>query len=158
MAPAAQNRGSRGFTLPELMTVLAITGILVAIALPAFSGLIANQRGRALASDLMSSLARVRSEAVKRNTDVVLVPKAGGWEAGWTIPHPTDESVLLESHEKVNGASIVGPVEVVFQSNGRTRGAANMTFDILLENSSTHRCITLDLSGRANLTTKTTSC
>jgi type IV fimbrial biogenesis protein FimT len=158
MACTALTRRSRGFTLPELMTVLAITGILVAIALPAFSGLIANQRGRALSSDLMSSLARVRSEAVKRNTDMVLAPKAGGWEAGWTVAHPTDESVLLDSHEKVNGATIIGPVEVVFQSNGRTRGAANLVFDIVLENSTTHRCVALDLSGRANLTTKTTSC
>jgi type IV fimbrial biogenesis protein FimT len=158
MARIALTRRSRGFTLPELMTVLAITGILVSIALPSFSGMIANQRARALSSDLMSSLARVRSEAVKRNTDVVLAPKTGGWEAGWTVAHPTDQSVLLDSHEKVNGATIIGPVEVVFQSNGRTRGAANVTFDILLENSATHRCVALDLSGRANLTTKTTSC
>ncbi len=158
MARIALTRRSRGFTLPELMTALAISGILVAIALPSFSNLIANQRARALSSDLMSSLALVRSEAVKRNTDMVLVPKVGGWEAGWTIAHPTDASVLLDSHEKVTGATITGPVEVVFQPNGRTRSAGTVTFDILLENTDTHRCISLDLSGRANLTSKNASC
>lgn len=158
MVRSAPLRPARGFTLPELMTVLAITGVLVAIALPGFSGLVANQRARALSSDLMSSLARVRSEAVKRNTDVVLAPKTGGWEAGWTIAHPTDATVLLDSHEAVKGATITGPAEVVFQPNGRTRGSSNLSFDILFENGSSHRCIAIDLTGRANLTTKTSSC
>ncbi len=158
MARIPTRQSHTGFTLPELLTVLAITGILVAIALPSFSSLIANQRSRALSSDLMSSLARARSEAVKRNTDVAMTPATGGWEAGWSIKHPTDETFLLDSHERVNGASITGPLEVVYQSNGRTRGSSTITFDVVLEHSTTHRCIAIDLSGRANLTTKTTSC
>lgn len=158
MAAFATPRPQHGFTLVELLIAVVIISVLAAIALPGFSQLIANQRSRAAASDLMTALARARSEAVKRNTEVALSQATGGWANGWKIKHPADENVLLDTHGKVNGATITGPDEVLFQANGRARGATGSTFDILLEHSTTHRCVAIDLSGRANLTTKESSC
>ncbi len=158
MATFLSPHSRRGFTLVELMVSVVIVGVLSAIALPGFTKLIANQRSRAAASDLMTALARARSEAVKRNTEVALSQATGGWSNGWMIKHPADEHVMLDTHGKVNGATITGPDEVLFQSNGRARGATGSTFDILLEHTTTHRCVQIDLSGRANLTSKESNC
>ena len=60
-------RGSRGFTLVELMIAIALLAILVGIALPFYQDTIADQRNRTAANELHSALVLARSEAVKRN-------------------------------------------------------------------------------------------
>lgn len=157
MAASGRHRSS-GFTLPELLAVLAITGILVAIALPGFASLIANQRARSISADLMTALARARSEAVKRNTDISLSPSANGWAGGWSIMHPTDSSITLDTHGPINDSTITGPAEVVFQANGRGRANSNLTFDVMPEHATAHRCIGIDLSGRPKQTIQDTAC
>jgi type IV fimbrial biogenesis protein FimT len=141
---------SRGFTLPELLAVVAILATLSAVAAPSFSGLIATIRGRSASSELYASLTRARSEAIKRNAEVTLAPAGGQWQAGWSIPDPLDTSHKLEDHSAVPGATITGPVNVTFLANGRVKGGAQPTFDISITGSSAHRCISVDLGGRPN--------
>lgn len=139
----------RAFTFPEVMAVLAITSILAVIAAPSFTRLIAGQRMRAASSDLMTTLARARSEAVKRNTDVTITPVTStDWKDGWSIAHPTVDNTNLEVHAAINGATIDGPAEVVFQPNGRIRGSTAPAFDIQLTGTDERRCVSVDLSGR----------
>lgn len=63
-------RSSRGFTLIELMTVIAIVAILLAIAAPSFSGLIEKKRLEGVFTELATDLQFARSEAVQRNANV----------------------------------------------------------------------------------------
>jgi prepilin-type N-terminal cleavage/methylation domain-containing protein len=58
--------GSIGFTLVELIVTITIVGILAALAAPAITTLIANQRLSSQANDLLSDLTFSRSEAIKR--------------------------------------------------------------------------------------------
>lgn len=140
---------ARGFTLPELLAVVAIISILGAVAAPSMSSLIANQRVRSAGSELLQSLTRARSEAIKRNMEVSLNPASGTtWQGGWRIPNPSDTGNPIEVHGAVPGATITGPTTVVYQANGRVRGSDPITFDVSASNAGMHRCVVVDLSGR----------
>lgn len=141
-------RRARGFTLPELLAVVAVMAILATVAAPSFSELIASQRAKGAASDMFASLLRTRSEAIKRNTEVTLAPSGTTWASGWSIAHPTDDDVLLEDRGAVLGATITGPTSVTYLPNGRVKGTTPPEFDIEVSGAGQHRCIAVDLSGR----------
>ncbi|GAB3454543.1 hypothetical protein GCM10027321_06000 [Massilia terrae] len=141
---------ARGFTLPELLTVVAIIGILAAVGAPSITTLVANQRVRSAGSELLQSLTRARSEAIKRNMEVTLQPASGTtWQGGWHIPNPSDTGHPIEVHGAVPAATITGPASVVYQANGRVRGSDGpMSFDVSAARATMHRCVGVDLSGR----------
>lgn len=144
----APGRRARGFTLPEVMAVVVIMAVLAAAAAPSLTELIASQRTKSAASDLFASLLRTRSEAIKRNIPVTLVPKtATAWKDGWSIPNPANTADIIEEHGAVAGATITGPASVVYLPNGRLQGAAP-EFDVQATGTSKARCIQVDLSGR----------
>ena len=65
-------RAQVGFTLLELMVVLAIAGILMAVGIPAMGNFLRNGRITAAANDVMAALHFTRSEAIKRRQPVTL--------------------------------------------------------------------------------------
>lgn len=76
-----------GLTLIELMVVVAIVGILIALAAPSFQGLIMKNKVQAAASEFQSALALARSEAIKRGGDArvtVVANSLSGSNAVWT--------------------------------------------------------------------------
>ncbi len=76
----------RGFTLFEVLIVVAIIGILSAVAGPGIMSTIARYRLRAVARELVIDFKKAKNEAVKHNRDVLLEftletvgdPNAGG--------------------------------------------------------------------------------
>ena len=150
--PASQS----GLTTIELLVVVAIIGILSAMAVPSFVEFIRNQRIRALATDLHVSLMRTRSEAIKRNKDVTIAPvTAGSWQSGWTVADP-DNPGNIENHSAFAGVVVTGPATVVYQGSGRISGTTAPNFDIGATGSTVKRCVSIDLSGRPY--TKSVTC
>jgi prepilin-type N-terminal cleavage/methylation domain-containing protein len=66
----AAYRKAGGFTLVELLIGMAILGILLSLAVPAFSDYLRNTRMRNHADALHNALNQARAEAVRRNTYV----------------------------------------------------------------------------------------
>ncbi len=79
-------RASCGFTAIELVVVMAIVGVLAALAVPSFTPIIERWRVRDAAETLTSTLYLARSEAIKRAGGIT-IDATGGWNTGWKIVH-----------------------------------------------------------------------
>jgi type IV fimbrial biogenesis protein FimT len=110
MRPSNASR-SAGFTLYELMMVLAIAGVMVALAMPSMGEFMANNRMTANANDLLTAVYRARSESVKRHTQTIMCftadfeadePKCDGdGSTGWVVFADTDASGDVNDDEEV---------------------------------------------------------
>ncbi len=76
-----------GFTIIELMVVVAIMAVLAALAAPSFTPLIERWRVRQAAEALQSTVYFARSEALKRGGGVAIAADATGWTGGWKVTH-----------------------------------------------------------------------
>jgi len=84
---------ARGFSLIELIDVLAIGAILINIAAPSFASAMLNARIAVSTNSLTESIHFSRSEAVKRLHSVSICPRAtdiscnidNDWSDGWLI-------------------------------------------------------------------------
>jgi type IV fimbrial biogenesis protein FimT len=65
--------GQKGFTLIEVIIVIAIIGILSAVAIPGIMATIPRYRLRAEARELMINFKKAKVEAVKHHRDVVIL-------------------------------------------------------------------------------------
>jgi type IV fimbrial biogenesis protein FimT len=98
-----------GFSLVELMVTVSLVAILAGLAAPSFQAQIDNSRLGSHSSTLMSSLLFARSEAIKRNTRVVLCKSADGescttsgdWQQGWIIFVDADNNATRATTEQV---------------------------------------------------------
>lgn len=73
LTPARAGRSENGFTLIEMMVVTGIVAILAAIAFGSLQTQLPRARTKAAARALRSDLQKAKLEAVKRNTDCLVV-------------------------------------------------------------------------------------
>lgn len=97
--PAVRYQG--GFTIIEIFVAIAIVGILISIAIPAFSQMMSDQRIKSVASDLVGELAYARVEAVKRSTRVGLARTGANWEEGWVVFADTNRNGRKDAGEEI---------------------------------------------------------
>ena len=89
---SAATKTARGFTIPELMTALAVTGLSLALAVPSMDNVIANQQRATSVNLLLSTLHLARSAAMTRNEVITLCASSNGeqctdtpWASGWIV-------------------------------------------------------------------------
>lgn len=111
-------RRGAGFTLLELMIVLAVLGILVSIAVPSFSYLVASTKLKTARTDLYIALLKARSEAIKRDSPVTLTPKNSQWQNGWEM-RTAGGDLLLDRGALPGVAITLGPDTVTYLGSGR---------------------------------------
>ena len=155
-------RKSRGFTLIELMTTIAIAAILVIIAIPNFNSFVKNNTLTTSANNLVFALNYARNEAVKRDAVVTLCPTSDGqtciasstsWSTGWLVVTGTAATPLqawpaLPSNftlvTKVSGATTnVAPIQ--YQPSGLTGSSATVQF-ILCDSRGPSKAVELELT------------
>lgn len=136
-----------GFTLIELMIVMAIAGVLAVVAAPSMTELIAGVRLRSAASDMLASLLYARSEAIKRGSTTTVDPNGGDYATGWNVKVGT---TVIKTVEAQSGVDAVSAGIITYGGNGRLTGTA--AFDLRFKNATyptvQTRCVKADLSGK----------
>ena len=104
-------RKAAGFTVYELMLVLAIAGVMLALAIPSMRQFVWNSRMTTAANDLLTAVYRTRSESVKRHTQGILcftsdseaeLPECDGdGTQGWVVFADTNGDGNADAGEEV---------------------------------------------------------
>lgn len=140
-----------GFTLLELVVVVAVAGILLVTGVPALQDMVRNNRLVTETNDLVAHLNLARSEAIKRRTRVAIcsstaagaaVPACDGgtdWDTGWVVFVDADSDVVVDSAADVirRSAVVAGATHVrasggtlSFGADGSVAGGAATTLAV----------------------------
>lgn len=128
----AQARAQRGLTLIELMTTIAVLGVLMAIAAPSFNPMLERYRVRQATEELQATLYYARSEAIKNSGGISVEPNSGSWGQGWEVKQGT---AILRQTDAPGKVSITGAGTLSLDRWG-TFGASSVTFTIQTTGSS----------------------
>lgn len=146
-------REQRGFTLVELMMTITVVVVLTLIALPYLGTFLQSQQVKNAAMDISSSVSFARSEAIKRNAQIDIVPNGGTWVSGWKVQ---SSGTSLRSYDAYGNLSVtatnVGPLS--FGGDGRMVTSAN-SFQIQPSASSSKQpplCVAVGTSGHVTTT------
>ena len=119
-----------GFTLVDLVATISVLGIIVTIAIPAFSHWLPSQRLRSAARDLYTNMQLSKIGAIKSNAQWAIVfDNSGtgryyvcsdaGTNGAWDGPAPGGDDVAERT------------IEFAIYKSGITYGCGNATDDIL---------------------------
>lgn len=168
----------KGFTLIELMVTIAVLGILLAVAVPSFVSMVANNRSVAASNELMTALNMARAEAVRRGSRISICPSSNGtacsgsggaWASGWIVFTDSASSdtaatatvhVVLSRHGALPSGAVVtsGPTFVRFSGLGTApRGVASFSIKVSPCSGSNARAIQISASGRVAMAQATCS-
>ena len=150
-------REARGLSLVELLAALVILSVLVSLAVPSFSQMLAEQRLRQAGSELRVSLATARSEAIKRNEGVSLIKQGADWSAGWCVEPSSMQACTGQSIQQFNIASdritvkrndsLTGPA-IDFNAWGRVTDCPQITLSTIASGSACTLCLVVTTDGR----------
>lgn len=164
----------RGFTLVEMMVVLALAVVLLTIGVPSFSQIIKNNRLIAQTNALSGLLASARSEAITRRAVVTVCGSSNGtacdgqWSVGGisfldvngnAVVNTGDGDAVLKYvnrvPDKVNIA-LVGATTVRFNSQGFAVAGSAGTLRFCDDRGNKYaRALNISATGRVSVATDT---
>ncbi len=167
-----------GFTLAELLITMAIAVILLTIAAPNFSNMVADNRLTSATNEFVSAIALARNVAItrKRNTYITALSptNTNEWGAGgWVVWSDDDGDDTRDAGEDVRIYDAVNSVvninspgdstdtNIVYEASGiRQPGGTTPLLISICDSRSdeTGREITITLAGRPSLNRTYTGC
>lgn len=137
-----------GFTIIEMMTALALLGVLVAAAVPSFQSTMARARLEGAVNLLAIDLQYTRSESVRRRTTATLTAAVGGDSYTITYVDPSDSAstLTLKTVAMPSDVSVSATGAVTFSS---LRGLGNArTFTLTSSRTSEQLQVATNAAGR----------
>lgn len=148
-----------GFTLVELMVVVAVVGVLAIAAAPAMTAMVNNGRITGSSEELVTSLQLARSEAVRRNSRVTICAGSNGVCSGsaswaqWTV-YGRDNTAAIPVVDVIRDSTVSGDVqfagptaEIVFRPSGLIDNSQQVEASM----NDLRRCVTISISGAVSL-------
>jgi len=154
MTADRNSRNHSGFTLMELILVLAIMGIVAAIAIPSFMGFLPSMRLNGAARQVMGDLMDARMEAVKNNNQYkvfflndhqyqILNDKNGnGADDGGT-----ETSKIVDIQANYSDVTLSDTGDPVFSSKGTATALSTIT----VQNASGSKSVSVSIAGRVKI-------
>ncbi|MDX1757270.1 MAG: GspH/FimT family pseudopilin [Marinobacter sp.] len=133
---------STGFTLIELMIVIALVGVIAAFAVPQLGQVIDNNRVVSTTNSIVGILNFSRMEAIRRGKQVTAA--AAGDTMSSTL---TSDATVLRQMEPAEGDLTISSGSVTFSANGMA--SANTTFTVC-SGDATGRQVSVTLGGRVS--------
>lgn len=149
----------RGFTIIELMVVVAVLAIIATVAVPSFQEVIENNRLASEANRIFSTMSYARSEAVRVGDDTSMTAAAGGFANGWCVHLGANcaGANVLRQFEGNDLAYSASGNQLTFNARGEM---TNANFQIAIQPSNCvsgdvdkRRIVSVSLSGRASIQT-----
>ena len=162
-----------GFTLIELMVTVAVAIIVLAVGIPMYDSILANNRAVAQANMFITAMNLAKSEAVSQNLPMTICANASNtnvtessltcgdkddWANGWFVFQDADSDAVRDSGETVMklwqalevGSNVAAGVGFVrYTSLGENSGSAT-NFELTQDSSTGNqtRCIYVNAVGQ----------
>ena len=140
-------KNDQGFTLIEILTVLLIIGILSAIAVPSFLGLLNRGKVNNAVAKARGALQEAQRESIRKSKTCTVVVPAGN---NVTLTSPTEDTNgngLLDTGEDINANNILDKNNCLVTGDRQLDGV-NTNIN---RSGSGNWAITFDFRGRTNL-------
>lgn len=161
----------RGFTLIEMMIVVALMGVVMSFAVPSVRSLIDTQKMKTATFDLVTTVMVARSEAVKfgdtQGVSISIVPQGGDYNNGWCVVFTSASACSVSAPGadvmRVNAPTAkvtysvfscgATPCVITFGKSGRLSGGSSIKLQVANDdgNSELTRCVTVDTAGNAQV-------
>jgi type IV fimbrial biogenesis protein FimT len=146
-------RKNAGFTLVELMVVIALIAITAAVAVPGFRGLIEANRQTSAANSVIGILNFARSEAVRRGEPVQVLPVGGAYNNGLRVVLASDVNTVIRRIEPMPGSvtlSRTGGVDPTFSGNGMKQNGASTVYQVCPGNGEAGVSVVVNAGGQTS--------
>lgn len=116
---------SLGYTLIELMSMLAVVSILVSVGLPMLNVFFDSNRMVSNTNDLVGGLNIARSEAIKQQSRITMCQSSDSatctgsdqWEDGWIVFQDPNGNATVDGGERILRLNAAADGQVTIRSN-----------------------------------------